>query len=301
MIPGQFLQTKEWMGFQESLGRKTWRIDGVLVIKMPLKFGLSYLYCPKTNYKLRITNDEFIKKIKETARKEKSIFFRCEPPGEPPKNFKKTRDIQPPCTQILDLTKSEEKLLAEMHQKTRYNIRLAERKKLRITNYEPCLPADKLLITNKKFEEFYNLLEKTSARQKIRLHSKEYYKKLLNHYNNLCGRTSYCNELFIAYYSDVPVAAAMINFFEDTATYLHGGSSDEQKNLMAPYLLHWGIIKTAKAQGMKFYDWWGVDEKKWPGLTRFKKGFGGEEVRSPGAYDLPINKFWYFWYKLFKK
>lgn len=269
MTSGKFLQSSEWEKFQISLGRKVFRIDRILVIKMPLPFGLSYLYCPKNN-----VSD--LDEIKELARKEKTIFFRCEPQTAPPKNFIKIKDTQPKCTLITDISKSEDELLTVMHEKTRYNIRLAERKKLRITN--------------DRFDDFYNLLQKTSARQKIKLHSKNYYEKLAEF-----------NEIFIAYHENSPVAAAMVNFYGDTATYLHGGSDEKYKNLMAPHLLHWEIIKTAKARGCRFYDWWGIDEKKWPGITRFKRGFGGEEFCAPGTYDMPFDKFWYFWYKLFRR
>jgi lipid II:glycine glycyltransferase (peptidoglycan interpeptide bridge formation enzyme) len=270
MRSGQFLQSNEWQKFQESLGRKTWRIDDALIIKMPLKFGFSYLYSPKL-LESRIQKLEI--RIKKIAKDERAIFWRIEPADKPPENFIKTSDVQPRCTQILDLIKSEDELLAKMRPKTRYNIRLAAKKGVQVSL--------------QLFNEFYNLLRQTAERQKIKLHPKKYYKKLAEF-----------NEIYIAYCNDAPIAGAMINFYKDTATYLHGGSSDWHKNLMAPYLLHWEIIKAAKARQMKYYDWWGVDEKRWPGITRFKKGFGGEGVCSPGTYDLQINKALYWLYEL---
>jgi lipid II:glycine glycyltransferase (peptidoglycan interpeptide bridge formation enzyme) len=69
---------------------------------------------------------------------------------------------------------------------------------------------------------------------------------------------------------------------------------------MAPHLLHWEIIRQAKQLGYHFYDFWGIDEKKWPGLTRFKKGFGGKIIEYPGTFDLVFNKFWYQLYRLGK-
>ncbi len=273
MTSGKFLQSPEWEKFQNSLGRKTWRVDGALVVKMDFAFGLYFLYSPK------ITESKIQKleiKIKEIAKKEKAVFWRIEPTEAPPENFIKTKDAQPKCTLITDISKPEDELLAAMHEKTRYNIRLAEKKGLQVAN--------------DRFDDFYNLLQQTSARQDIKLHSKEYYKKLAEF-----------NEIFIAYRENIPVAAAMINFYEDTATYLHGGSDEKYKAMMAPYLLHWEIIKTAKSRGVKFYDWWGIDEKKWPGITRFKRGFGGAEICAPGTYDLPIDKFWYWVYKIIRK
>ncbi|MFH1193737.1 MAG: peptidoglycan bridge formation glycyltransferase FemA/FemB family protein [bacterium] len=299
MASGAFLQSNGWAKFQESLGRKTWRVDGALVIKMPLKFGFSYFYSPKGPAgKLQITNYEL--RIKETAKKKRAIFWRVEPTEMPPKNFIKIKDIQPSRTLITDISKSEDELLAEMHPKTRYNIHLAEKKGIKIST-PPFLPLDKGR-SKEGFEQFYNLLQKTSARQKIKLHSKNYYQKLLTSSDhNYHDRDSYGNEIFIAYFNNQPVATAMVNFYGDTATYLHGGSDEKYKALMAPHLLHWEIIKTAKSRGTRFYDWWGVDEKKWPGITRFKRGFGGAEICAPGTFDLPIDKFWYWVYKLIRK
>jgi lipid II:glycine glycyltransferase (peptidoglycan interpeptide bridge formation enzyme) len=69
---------------------------------------------------------------------------------------------------------------------------------------------------------------------------------------------------------------------------------------MAPFLLQWGAVLKAKERGMKWYDFWGIDEKKWSGVTRFKKRFGGKEVSYPPASDLVLSKFWYKIYKTSK-
>ncbi len=298
MISGKFLQSPEWEKFQNSLGRKTWRVDGALVVKMDFAMGFYFLYSPKGP--LFEMNKDFLKKIIEIAKNENAFFYRIEPPTTPPKTFQQFRDKEPKCTLITDISKPEDELLAEMHEKTRYNIRLAAKKGIKIST-PPFLPLAKGR-SEEGFEQFYNLLTKTADRQSIKFHSKEYYRKLLNYPdNNLRGRASYCNEIFITYHENIPAACAMVNFYEDTATYLHGGSYEKYKALMAPHLLHWEIIKTAKSRGIKFYDWWGIDEKKWPGITRFKRGFGGEELCAPGTFDLPINKFLYKLYGFFRK
>jgi lipid II:glycine glycyltransferase (peptidoglycan interpeptide bridge formation enzyme) len=269
MLSGQFLQSNEWAEFQKSLGRKVWIINDTLVIKMSLVGRFNFLYSPKGP--TEITN-EVIAEIKKIAAAERAVFWRVEPATTPQKNFIKTKNIQPATTQVLDLSKSEEILLSEMHPKTRYNIRLAERKGVTIAN-------DELRTANDNSDIFYNLLKETAERQNIKLHSKQHYEKL-----------AAFNRIFIAYYNNQPIAGAMVNFHNNVATYLHGGSTQEHKEVMAPYLLHWEIIKAAKSTGNTHYDWWGVDEKKWPGITRFKKSFGGEEITSPGTYDLPINR-----------
>jgi len=183
---------------------------------------------------------------------------------------------------MLDLHKDEDDLLLEMHQKTRYNIRLARKKGVKLVEGD---------ITD--LDVFYNLISDTYNRKNITVYNKEYYKKLMTNFSKA--------KIFLAKFQDKVLCANLILFYNDTATYLHGGSSQENKNLMAPHLLQWEVIKIAKEQGYKYYDFWGVDEKKWPGVTRFKKGFGGFEVNYPGTFDLITNDPWYCLYKMVKK
>ena len=82
---------------------------------------------------------------------------------------------------------------------------------------------------------------------------------------------------------------------------MHGASSDEFRNLMAPYILQWKVIGEAKNRGFKYYDFCGVDENKWPGVTRFKKGFGGEAHSFLGAFDYIINRNFYLFYMIIRK
>jgi lipid II:glycine glycyltransferase (peptidoglycan interpeptide bridge formation enzyme) len=70
---------------------------------------------------------------------------------------------------------------------------------------------------------------------------------------------------------------------------------------MASYLIQWEAILDAKIKGFKFYDFWGVDEKKWPGITRFKTGFGGKEVEYVGAWDYVFQPGWYWIYRIAKQ
>ena len=93
----------------------------------------------------------------------------------------------------------------------------------------------------------------------------------------------------------------MINFYGDTATYLHGASSRKNKELMAPHLLHWRIIQEAKKRGLGQYDFGGIDEKKWPGVTRFKIGFGGSVVEYPPSVDIIYKPILYKIYRLARK
>jgi len=95
-------------------------------------------------------------------------------------------------------------------------------------------------------------------------------------------------------------------FFGNTVTYLHGVSGNEDRNVMAPYLLHWQIIREVKKMGYDSYDFWGIappqagEDHPWAGITRFKKGFGGRAISYMGAFDLVFNPLWYGAYKIAK-
>lgn len=276
-----FLQSQEWAEFQKSLGRKVWQVDNILFIKHNLPLNKNYLYSPHCEG--RFLSESFLSKIKEIAKKEGSIFFKVEPINIDKKllkEFKKSTNIQFQKTLILDITKLEQELLKQMHHKTRYNIKLAEKKGIEIKK-------DK-----NKFEDFWKLLKHTAEKGDFHTHLKEHYKKMLN----IPGI-----ELFIAVYKNEVIAANIVLFHNKIAIYLHGASDYKYRNLMAPHLLQWRQILEAKKKGCIEYDFWGLNEKKWPGVTRFKKGFSGKEISYPGAYDLVFQSVWYKIYKLARK
>jgi lipid II:glycine glycyltransferase (peptidoglycan interpeptide bridge formation enzyme) len=102
------------------------------------------------------------------------------------------------------------------------------------------------------------------------------------------------------------IAANLMVFYGDTATYLHGASNYAFRALMAPNLLQWNLIQEAKKRGFKYYDFHGIAPNEnpkhpWAGVTRFKKGFGGEIANYPGTYDFIYETGWYKIYKLFRK
>lgn len=280
----QFLQSWDWGEFQRNLGRKVWYLDldgqYVLVIKMTLPLDKYYLYIPRTKIMINQDNLEF---LKELALNEKCVFLRIEPVKQDLSKFgfKNYKAIQPAKTLLLDLAKDEETLLNEMHQKTRYNIRLAAKKGIKIKEGDLS-----------DLGTFYNLISGTYQRKKIHVYNQDYFEKLLVNLEMA--------KLYLAEYEDKILCANLVVFYGDTATYLHGGSSEEYKNLMAPYLLQWEIIKKAKQLGLKYYDFWGIEER-YPGVTRFKKGFAGSEIDYQGTFDLPLNNLWYLLYNLVKK
>ena len=305
---GSFLQSWEWGEFQEKVGRKVFRFSesGWLAefIEFVLPMGKKYWYGPRAPLFTKSQQsavsqqlERFIEKIKVTADKEEIMFFRISPEWsadiELEANleicgFKKLRyNIEPAQTLILDISQSEKSLLTQMHAKWRYNIGLARKKGVKariVSNGEPDF--------EKYFEDFWHLMQQTSRRQKIRLHEKEYYRKQLT-----VNSKQFQNSLFVAEYKKNVVAANIVNFYNQRATYLHGGSDNEQRALMAPHLLQWEQIRVAKKLGGAKYDFWGIDEKKWPGVTRFKLGFGGEPVKYVGTWDYPLDNKWYLIYR----
>jgi len=309
----QFLQSWDWSELQKSLKRKIWRLGileqnqlvaAALIIKMPLPFGKNYLYSPRGPV-LPLPEGEMsersedrgggseekyfnqiIKEIIKIAQLEKSIFYRLEPIHQIT-NIKyqitNSVPVQPQKTMILDLGLTEDELLTNFHQKTRYNIRLAEKKGVTIRKGK----------TDADFEIFWNLLVKTYTKQKISAHPKKYYKKILDTKYQILD-----TKLYLAEHQGKPLAANLVHYYGTTATYNHGGSDYQYRHLMAPHLLQWQQIKDAKKTGLDFYDFRGIDAQRWPGVTRFKKGFGGVEVNYPGTFDLPLSKLWYSLYKL---
>ena len=287
-MEGSFLQSREWEEFQRVVGRRVWRIDDTLVIRHELPLGMNYLYCPRpllegTKHEARST---IFEKIAEIAKKEKSIFLKIDPvvPIEV-LGFRSqvSESLQPRQTVILDLQKSEEELLDGMHEKTRYNIRLAGRRGVQVKNSQ-------FSILNSQFTIFWKLLQETAERDGFRTHERSYYGKLLEAQGD-----DFSNELFFAEYEGEVLAAAMINFYHPsrTATYLHGASARSHREVMAPHMLHWQIARDAKNRGFAHYDFWGIDEKKWPGVTRFKRGFGGREVSYPASADIVFRPWLY--------
>ncbi len=342
-----FLQSWEWGEFQKSLGRKIWRfgieekrlISSALVIENKLPLGRSYFYCPRgpafSNFQFSIfppASPEatpasqakrcgrakrwragnfqkkiwpiLFSKIKGITRKEKAVFFRFDYPYLKLPKFLKDkvvqspRDVQPRSTLILDLTKSEEEILAEMKPKTRYNIRLAQRKGVVVRQG----------VGQKDLDLFLSLVKETSRRDGFKIHPEFYYQKMVDFLG-----TEGLLKIFLAEFKGKVLAANLVLFLGKRATYLHGASSNEYRNVMAPHLLQWEQILEAKRRGCKEYDFWGIrtesriknqelrDNETWEGISRFKKGFGGNEVNYAGTYDFILDNFWYKIYRFIRR
>lgn len=286
--PVFFLQSPEWEQIQRAVGRRAWRAGGALVIRHDLPLGFNYLYAPRPSI-----SQVFFDETAAIARKEKSVFLKIDPLVPFQNSSAKfpvqmSGSIQPRETIIIDLTPSEDELLSAMHEKTRYNIRLAERRGVSVKCQMPTAKGQGL-------ETFWRLLQETAARDGFRVHAREYYEKLL-----AVRSDAFSNELFFAQYHGETIAVALVNFYRETATYLHGASAGAHRAVMAPHLLHWRIMVEAKRRGCAAYDLWGIDEKRWPGLTRFKRGFGGSTRVHPASVDMIYRAGWYPLYSVWK-
>lgn len=219
-------------------------------------------------------------------------------------NLKKSSvDIQPPDTSILDLTLSEDELLSKMHSKWRYNIRLSEKKGVKINKY-----TRNCLNMSKKIDKFYELTKETNARDGNSSHAKSYYLDLISRSaeNLEKNEDSPLITLYIAEHEGDEIASIMTLFSKDEAIYLYGASSNKKRNLMPNHLLQWTAIKDAKSYGSKSYDFYGMspegknENHPMHGLYMFKSNFGGNNIHRIGSWDFPTS-FFYGPYKFLEK
>lgn len=314
---GGFLQSENWREFQKSVGRKTFVISkediyaSIIVHRLPIVGD--YFYVPRgpvieakseerkaKSYSIKFKT--FLGNLIDLAKTNNIAWIRIEPasdelldlikenlPGKL-KVKKSAVDMQPREILLVDISKSEEEILAGMKQKTRYNIRLSQKKGVKISNIQ-------YPISKKYIDEFLRLIEITSERDRITAHPESYYRKMFEVIppENL--------KLYIAEYKEKVIAANLVLFFGRTATYMHGASDNAHREVMAPYLLQWQQIIDAKKAGCEKYDFGGINKNKWPGITRFKTGFAPntEPTKFPGSYDIILKPWKYNLYRALQK
>lgn len=298
-MKSNFLQSEEWASFQEANGHQSIHLadEGYgFVHELPL-IG-KYLYMPR--WPFGKTNKRMLQGLLETAKKAQCGWVRVEPETKEILQemqregeihiVKAPHDMQPREVFVIDITKSEEDLLRSMKSKTRYNIRLALKKNV------------KVFITKDTEHQniFLDLIGKTAERKVITPHPRVYYEKYFTAFPpGMC-------ELFVAEYEGEVLAANLVIFYGSEAIYLHGGTSDEHRDAMAPLLLQWEQMKEAKRRGYHTYDFGGVKsvthggDGSWDGITRFKLGFSPATPTRvfPGCYDILIHsqKYWMYDY-----
>jgi len=305
---GSFLQGWDWGEWQAALGRQVARFKildnsgnmagAVQLIKMPLPLGKYYLYAPYgpvVGPSFKSKDLSFL--IGELKNKfPDALFVRIEPKAILHLQLLKSANIQPGKTLAVDLSLGEEVLLAAMHPKTRYNIRLAQKHGVRVEKDLVVTPGHGLY-----YQEAVNLIVETAGRQQYKGHSRKYYENLVDFFarkNSVSGGITL--SIYKALYENRLLASGIMVDFGATRTYLFGGSSESEKQVMAPYALHWQAMLDAKALGLRLYDFWGLETAsgKSAGFARFKAGFGGKVLEYSGAYDAVFNSPGYWAYKL---
>ena len=302
------LQTGEWGELKSAFGWKPVRVIsenvGVQILFRKLPLGFTVGYIPKAVIGNQLSSEQLWKEIDSVCRKNKTIFLKIEldqwEDETPITNYQlpiSLHNIQPPRTIIVDLTSDEETILARMKQKTRYNIRLAEKKGVTVRAWDD-------------IESFHKMMLVTGGRDGFGVHSLEYYRRAyeLFHPKGMC-------EILVAEYDGKPLAALFVARNGNRAYYLYGASTDEERNRMPTYLLQWEAMKWAKSRGCDEYDLWGVPDEDeatlesnfesrhdglW-GVYRFKRGFGGELKRAAQALDRVYNPLLYWAYLKFMK
>ena len=188
-------------------------------------------------------------------------------------------------TVLLDLRPSEEDLLAQMKQKTRYNVRLASRRGVTIREGD-----------RNDLGLFYRLYAETSQRDGFLIRPAAYYHDAWETFLSAGAA-----KLFLAEFQDEVLAGLLIFTFGPTAWYMYGASSDRYRKHMPNQLLQWEAMRQAKAAGCLLYDLWGAPDQldetdpMW-GVVRFKLGLGGYLVRGLGAWDYPASRVGYWFY-----
>ncbi len=185
-------------------------------------------------------------------------------------------------TVLVDLSPSEEQLLERMKQKTRYNVRLAERKGVAVRGGGP---AD--------FDLLFRMYAATAVRDGFTIREEGYYRAVWETFHSAGMLTP-----LVADVEGEAVAGLMLFHFGGRAWYVYGMSREAHREKMPTYLLQWEAMKVAKAAGCTAYDLWGAPDEfnesdsLW-GVYRFKRGLGGEVVRTLGAWDLPLRPWLY--------
>ena len=204
------------------------------------------------------------------------------------KDFKD--EIQPRFVFRLNLKgKTEEEIFAELHQKTRYNVRLATKKGVVIKEG-----------TREDLKEFHRIMIKTGERNNFIIRSLEYFEKM---YDEMAPNHM---KLLMAYHEDKPISGIIPIMYGNKVWYLYGASSNSHRNLMPNYLLQWTMIQEAIKMGADMYDFRGVSgvvDESHPqyGLYRFKKGFNADFTEFIGEIYIPYKPLVYKMYKFSEK
>ena len=296
-VVSHVIQSWEWGEFRKKMGLDLVRLghfEGNKLIsayqltfhQVPF-FGQTIGYLPKGP----IPDKTMVKALRDLGAKKKAAFIKIEPnvisdKSQVINNKLKQLGLTPSRKSLfttynflVDLTKSEDQLLSAMHQKTRYNIGVAQKKGVKV--YESIKDAD--------FEIYLKLYFETTRRQKYFGHTPEYHKLV---WETL--KPAKMARLLIAKYQGKALVTWLLLNFGDTLYYPYGGSATEYKEVMASNLVAWEAIRLGKKMNLTTFDMWGAlgpdasVRDPWYGFHRFKAGYGGTHVEYVGTYDLVL-------------
>jgi len=306
---GSFLQSWEWGELQQSLGRRIERIvtpnARALAIRHDVPLKNAYWYMPRGPVAAHNGDREKnLQTLTDAARQsldKKSIFLRIEPDQvnsevEPATldnlGFRYAGEVQPKETITIDLSPGEEEILSNMEHDTRYAIRAAERRGVRVAaNFD-------LHDKQSAFPVFWEIFEATNKRHALKRYPKAYYERLL-------ALEGDCHSaVFIAREANgIAISCAIIVFFGENAYYLYSGSKSGYGKLNAPSLVIWKAMQEAKRKKCRNFDLWGISNENanWAAISAFKRGFGGKEIKYVGAWDYVFNRGRYGLYRIGKR
>lgn len=285
------LQTWEWGEFRKKWGNEIIRTSyGQLTLhKLPLvpfKIGM-FIKGPAPTKKV-------LDDLKKLSKNEKLIFIKLEPnvlKNEKSIKLLKQNGAVPgktlftPTSFWIDLTTNEEDLMKSFQSKTRYNIRLAQRKGVEIQESN----------SDKAFEKYIKLTKETVERQGFYAHSEKYHRLMWKtlHKDMVQKGEKPIARLLVAHYKGEIITTWIVFVWKDFLYYPYGASTNKHKNVMANNLVMWEAIKYGKKLGLKTFDLWGREPGK--GFTRFKEGYNPKVIEFLGTWDLITNSFYYFY------
>ena len=296
------LQSWEWGQFKSRWGwqpRYFVYEDGqaraaALVLRRSIARGLSILYVPKgpmLNYADTSLVDRVLNDLIGIAKRDRAIFIKIDPDLDRSDRAtlldrgwrESAEQIQFRNTVLIDLTPTEEQLLAAMKPKTRYNIRLAQKKGVSVR-----------LGGVDDLDRLYALYDETAQRDGFIIRPIDYYRDAWGSFIQ-----SGLAQPFIAEVEQEVVAALILFRFADRVWYMYGMSRSLHREFMPNHLLQWEAMRWAKAHGCTTYDLWGAPDElnesdsMW-GVYKFKEGLGGRFTQHVGAYDFVVSR-WRYW------
>jgi lipid II:glycine glycyltransferase (peptidoglycan interpeptide bridge formation enzyme) len=280
------LQTRAWEEFRRKWGNEVVRVDGNLITlhKVPfLNKRIGVFEKGPTPTKKMLSD------LREFGKRNNLIFIKLEPSVVKTESLVKTlkeggaipgKTLFTPTTFQIDLTRSEDELLKSFSSKTRYNIRLAERKGVTVLEDN----------SDEAFEKYLQLMRETVQRDKFFAHNEKYHRLM---WENLKGEVAH---LMVARFEGEIVVAWVLFKNDGVLYYPYGASTHKYKNVMAPNLMMWEAIRFGKKNNLDTFDLWGREEGK--GFTKFKEGYNPQIVEFVGTWDLIIDKPMYYLYRM---